>query len=92
MTEVTFKDPPPYKPRNGRRDWQAIADLLRSRPGEWALVASDAAPATSTQIKRGMMRGMPAGHFDSRTAGFKKGVNNGRCDIYARYLNAADRD
>ena len=81
MTDIIFQNPPTTN-NNGRRDWRAIADTLRARPGEWALVAPQSFVATVTQIKKGLYAGMEAGHFEARSVG----QNNGRADIYARYV------
>src|SRR3954453_23185183 len=66
---VEWKDPPPDRAAVSA-EGEAIAGELRSRPGEWAIVARDKAPETATRIKNGTLVSFrPAGSFEARTAG-----------------------
>lgn len=64
-------------------DYWTIADKLRARPGEWALVFPEARIAIANSIRRGV-RALPKDEFEMMT-------NNNTaepprtCDIYLRY-------
>lgn len=78
---LTWQEPPPspYQGTHGR--YSVVADALRERPGEWALILN-----AKSQSHAGQLRLSPyfAGGFEltSRKAA------NGRYDIYARYIGA----
>lgn len=86
---VEWSDPPlPRRgPNNGKR-WPAIADALRERPGEWALVAENVDPSTVSNITRGRYAGMPAGSFEA--TGRRVGDGSSRVNVWARFV--AQRD
>jgi hypothetical protein len=50
MTALEFRDPPP--PKKARRNWQAIADQLKARPGRWAVVASGSRSTVANIVSR----------------------------------------
>lgn len=86
MTDIKWQDPP----RNaaGRPGapgkWASIADALRERPGEWALVAENAPASTAANIRRGTYVGLgPAGSFEAVSRNTKR---DRRADIYARFV------
>ena len=88
---LKFQDPPPdakgaWKGRKSK--WAGIAEELRSRPGEWALVGEQVSASVVTMIKSGRAAGMAAGEF----AAIGRNTNNAthRCDVYARYIGGAD--
>lgn len=75
--KLVFKDPPPEK-----RDyqWEAVAEQLRERPGEWALVHRDLPASVPWAVNAGRIshvhpdRGFQArsaGGYDHETAGRK---------------------
>jgi hypothetical protein len=73
---------PPPDPRR-RTDWQAVADDLRSRPGEWACF-----PSTRGQANSVMQGHAPA---ISRAAGFehttrKNNREANTLDLWIRYV------
>lgn len=81
---VRWEDPPPH---GNRSQWQPVAEALRERPGEWALIAeglkSGSAGAMSNAIKVGRFScWRPAGTFESRTSARGDGLT----DLYARYV------
>lgn len=71
------KKPPQVKVRFGtppepRRDyhWDEVAEQLRSRPGEWAVVHEDLPSSVQWSVSRGRVAAVaPALGFQSRTAG-----------------------
>jgi hypothetical protein len=82
---VEWADPPPGR-RAQSEEWEAIAQELRSRPGQWAIVARGRSAETATRIKNGTLAAFrPAGTFEARTTG-RKNASDQRCDIYARYV------
>lgn len=46
--DVTWEEPPP---RRERYDWEAIAEQLRERPGEWARVFDNDLTSLATAIR-----------------------------------------
>lgn len=87
---LKFQDPPPDAKGkwNGRTSkWAGIAEELRSRPGEWALVAERASASTVTMINAGRAAGMPKGEFAA--VGRNSDAVANRCDVYARYIGGA---
>lgn len=83
MTEIKFQNPPRRK--RGRTDWVSVAEQLRQRPGEWALVAR-MSPATVVRIKRGGYKAFPAGEFEATS----RNVRDKKADIYLRYVGGAE--
>ncbi len=86
---IKFQDPPPDGKGHSRKSkWAGIAEELRSRPGEWALVGEQVSASMVTMIKSGRMAGMAAGEF----AAIGRNSNNAtrRCDVYARYIGGAE--
>lgn len=85
--EVTWEEPPPGRQRY---DWAAIADQLRTRPGEWAKVFDRDRSSLATAIRiRGVHALLPEKGFEVRTA------NNTRqtprtCTLYLRYVPEKD--
>jgi hypothetical protein len=85
VIDVVWEAPPPSQPRKGGRSataWQEHAQLLRSRPGEWARIAdrdnSAVAKSMASQIRLGIIPAFePIGAFEATHRG-------GR--VYARYV------
>jgi hypothetical protein len=86
---LRWEEPPPAK-HNGAgfggpaSRFAALADELRSRPGEWAVVceSAKAAAGLATHIRMGQMRCFtPAGDFDAVTRRV-----DGLTLTYARYV------
>lgn len=80
--DVTWENPPPGRQRY---DWNAIAEQLRERPGQWAKIFDRDRTSLATSIRiRGVHALLPEKGFEVRTA------NNTRdtprtCALYLRY-------
>jgi hypothetical protein len=74
------KPKPPLK-------YQAAADALRERPGEWALLAEGKAPGTAGgmvwRIKNGVGPFAPARSFEAKCVGPAGGSSS---KVYARFV------
>lgn len=78
---VKFQDPPPSMERTHGKHY-AIAAELKSRPGEWALIAEATSPSVVTYITRGLGSAYtPAGSFEAVSR-----LAEGHRDVYARYV------
>ncbi|AZM51796.1 hypothetical protein DMA15_03690 [Streptomyces sp. WAC 01529] len=82
---MRFEDPPRQRQGTGV-DHRVIAEGLKARPGEWAVIAEHARIGTAStaayRIKRGITAVyQPAGAFEAlaRTA-------NGKALLYARFV------
>ena len=75
MDDITWQDPPPRKPG---KDWAAVLEHLRKRPGRWALIDHGYASIVS-YIQR---RHDPRGEFEFTT----RAADDGKRDIYGRYI------
>lgn len=89
MTGIRFEDPPTPHRRGPSKEYQAIAEALRARPGEWAIIHDHAAEGSSrnvaVRIKNGTCRAFrPAGAFDAVSRRVE-----GRFRVYARYTGGA---
>lgn len=79
--EVQFGEPPVKT----RYDWWAIAEQLRSRPGEWAMVFEGGLTSTVNAIRQGHVNAVRSDlGFEITT------LNNTReqprtCDLWMRY-------
>lgn len=92
MSVIRWEEPPPHgnlgrsKPRGSK--WDAIADALRSKPGQWGLVVEagnlGALGAQKYRIERGqgIVAFRPPGAFQARTV--KRSENT--ADLYVRYI------
>jgi hypothetical protein len=83
-TNITFGEVPENKggraesPRN-----KEIADVLRSRPGEWALVAQDENnDGLAVRIRRGQAKSFREGIWEATS----RRTEDDRFDIHARYI------
>lgn len=88
MTELKWEDPPANLQARNRRDWNTIANGLRSRPNEWAVVAENVSASTGTHIRHGRLTAFaPAGAYEARVSGARS--EDGRASkVYARYVGA----
>lgn len=75
---IVWEEPPAAHTK-----WATIAEALRSRPNEWAKVASDVWPATATSIKTGRAAGFTVGEYETRSVGIP---GSQKANIYARYI------
>ena len=84
---------PPKRPVRARTprgivsEWSPIADELRSRPGEWALIADVLTPGRATglatHIRLGQLRAFtPTGDFDA----LSERQPDGHWWVFARYV------
>lgn len=84
--DFRWEEPPP-RVRGGVHDWAAIAEALKARPQEWAMVAvlnnSVNAGSTARHIREGNYAALASG-FDAvaRTV-------DGEARIYARFMGDA---
>ncbi len=76
---VKFGTPPPRK----EYDWAAIAADLRSRRGEWGLVAEGGRISVANAIRQGL-KDLPLDEFEWRTANNDKKADPPTCDIWLR--------
>jgi hypothetical protein len=87
MTKMIWEAPPASLQTRNRHNWQEIADLLKSKPGQWAVVAEDVSASTGTHIRHGRLTAfVPAGAFEARVAGARD-TDAGRANkVYARFV------
>lgn len=62
---IQFKEPP--ERREQRYDWAAIAEDLRSRPGEWALIFEQDRTSLVTSFRLGGYKDLPVEEFEYMT-------------------------
>jgi hypothetical protein len=93
---IRWEEPPPHGntllPRS-RNKYQAAADALRGRPGEWALIAEGITTGSAGSLTNGIRTGKPsvfrpAGAFEARCVG-SAGSTSAR--VYARYVGGDGR-
>ena len=90
MEIIRWEDPPPSK-RTGAYPgkYVRIADALRQRPGEWAVVSEDSQGNLAYYIKHGKLKGFsPPRSFEavSRINPGYESRNNMRSTVYARFI------
>ncbi len=87
IREVRFSEPPPV--REMKYDWTAIAQRLKRKPGEWALVYSDDKQTYAVAIRSGKIAALrKSDGFESRTAG-NDNINR-TCALWVRFNPEAD--
>jgi hypothetical protein len=84
---VKWQTPPESKTSGRPSKNQHVAEALRARPGQWALIHEAAASRSFTTI---IMKGRvtafePAGEFEA----VSRRRQDGRFDIYARFVGPA---
>jgi hypothetical protein len=85
---LEWKEPPnPVRYKKDNTKWHDIADMLRGRPNEWALVAEDVNPSVVTHIRRGRLKAFePEGMFDASGQGRnERGYTK---ELYVRFIGA----
>jgi hypothetical protein len=90
---LRWEDPPAEhgnaKPKKPSK-YQPIADALRSRPGQWALIAAGRTTGSAGSFSHGMRHGVnpwaPAGSFEAKIVGPASGL----AKVYARYVGEPD--
>lgn len=67
FTKPEWSDPPTQtRGRAVSEKWQAVADELRSHPGQWAKIAENASPSIASSINKGGYRSFrPKGSFQA---------------------------
>ena len=95
MREIQFGDPPTTT-RSGNFDWDSVAEQLRAKPGEWALVFEDGrytlvtsmsgGSVSAFRIKPSVMERDP--RFEYMTTNNHWGDDGRRrCDLWMRYVD-----
>lgn len=88
---IRWEEPPPHGntllPR-GASKYQAAADALRGRPGEWALIAEGITTGSAGSLTNGIRTGRsrafrPEGAFEARCVGSAGSIS---ARVYARYV------
>lgn len=71
--------------RASRYHWAEIAEQLKSKPGEWAMVGENLPLGSGTYINMGRIRAFqPSGSFEATTRGR---TEDGKAKkVYARYI------
>jgi hypothetical protein len=95
MTGVIRWEEPPPEHGNKRpakpSKYQPIADALRGRPGEWAVVVENKAPGSAGnlvwRIKSGVGPFAPPRSFDAKCIGPAGGSSS---KVYARYVGTPE--
>lgn len=87
QTEVIRWEEPPTEHGNGRHKFQQIAEALRARPGEWAVVAEDRTPGSASgfayRVRNGFGPFAPRKSFEAKAVGPAMGSSS---KVYARYV------
>lgn len=97
MSDVIRWEEPPAEHGNAKPKpplkYQAAADAMRGRPGEWALITENRASGTAGnlahRIKNGVGPFAPAHSFEARCVGPAGGSSS---KVYARYVGEAVGD
>lgn len=66
-------------PRHGRK-YGPVADALRERPGEWAIIKRGVASSHAANINNGHVADLPPSEFEATAR-----RNGEKCDIWVRY-------
>jgi hypothetical protein len=93
LTAPVFEGVPPEAVRTGGRkgsaEWQAVADVLRARPGEWAHIAEGTNGGIAGSIKNGVLVAFrPRGDFEAVQR--RDSDDSTRWDVWARYVGTAE--
>jgi hypothetical protein len=87
---VKFGTPPPQ--RKSPYDWDSIAEQLRKKPGEWALIFEGDKTSLVTAIRIDGIRALrPRKGFETRTTNNTKGSPR-TCDLWMRYNPEKDKE
>lgn len=83
--EIEWDTPAP--PASGRKRGKAgkyveLFDALRTRPGEWAVLARDTYVSAGQAVERGHLSGCEPGEFEAVT----RRNGHGGTDVYVRYI------
>ena len=86
MENIQWQAPPPAKGYSHARGvYVAVADALRKRSGQWAIVSEDSQGNLAVYIRAGKVQGFaPAGSFEAVSRA--NGLGRGRATVYARFI------
>lgn len=85
MTDIKWQEPPPHGNAIKSR-WAEVAEALRARPLEWALIDEDGSPNLASRIRNGQIAAFrPASNFQVRNV--RKSANGH--DTYVRFVGTA---
>jgi predicted alpha/beta superfamily hydrolase len=86
MGILNWEAPPPSSGgRKADRHWAEIAEELRGRPGEWALVSDDISHQAAHNIRAGRLASFrPAGSFEATMRDIHQPTGRGR--MYVRFV------
>lgn len=87
VAELLFTDPP-RGPVN-KYDWYAVADALRAKPNQWALIFENGPLSLVTSIRQGV-QALPRDEFEIRTTDNVKTAPR-TCTLYLRYVPKKNR-
>lgn len=92
MSGISWEQPPAGRDKPiTRTAWGPIVAELRTRPGEWAVVAvkptAAAAATVAAHMRRGIYTGMSRGEFEAMAR-----TVDGEYRVYARYVGTGDGD
>jgi len=85
---ITFQEPPAVtRPgRNPDTKYVLIAEELKSRPNEWALILEKGHQTTAARIRTGRISAFrPKGAFEATA---RNTDEQGRCEVYARFVGS----
>jgi len=89
--QVWASEPPPVTvARRGRFDWEQIASDLRSRPGEWLLIADDAGLGVYSAIKRDKMSDLRSDEWEYTAATRNNNRETGTCELWMSAVKRED--
>ena len=73
-------------------DWDAIAEQLRSEPGEWFLVFEEGPVTVATSIRQGDTKALTDPHFEVATANNTPGPGRRTCTLWLRWNPEKSKD
>ena len=87
MVDIQFGELPPSKGHASPGKYVPIADALRARPGEWALISSDGWSSSAHYIQKGVLLGFqPRGAFQAVLRNRRIEDGQPRFDVWVRYV------
>lgn len=86
--DFEWGDPPPGSVgRPTAAYWEEVAEKLKSRPRQWALVAKNVNRSTAYNITNGNIRAFKDGLWEAtQRGGLRRGYALDHADVYVRYL------
>jgi len=84
---VEFREPPSPKGGPSANKYGDVAEALKERPGEWAMIVAGGHHNLVPRIKAGTIPAFrPAGAYEATA----RSNESGRFDVYARFVGDAD--